>query len=85
MDNTTRHLLILSAQLAAATNRSLSTISRLATGSGETLARLERGHDITTRRAARFGQWFSDHWPSGTPWPSDIPRPAASASGKEAA
>ncbi len=24
-------------------------------------------------------QQLSDHWPSGTPWPSDIPRPAAPA------
>jgi len=45
-------------------------------GSGDTISRLSKGHDLTTRRANRFGQWFSDHWPEGAEWPSDIPRPA---------
>lgn len=58
--------------------RSLSTISRLATGSGETVSRLERGCAITTRRAARAIQWFSDHWPEDLDWPTDTPRPKPS-------
>ena len=61
--------------LACHLNRSVSTVSRLATGSGETIPRLGRGHAITTRRAARTRQWFSDHWPEGLEWPAEIPRP----------
>ena len=75
--------------MAAATGRAPSTISRLASGSGATYARL-RGDanrkppippaDITTRRAARIVQWLSDHWPADRAdlWPDDISRPAPS-------
>ena len=75
MDNTTLRLEVLATRLAQATNRSQSTVVRLATGSGDTLARLRRGGTITTRRADRAFQWFSDHWPDGLEWPADIPRP----------
>ena len=37
--------------------------------------RLCSGADITTRRATRIVQWFSDHWPTDLEWPADIPRP----------
>ena len=54
--------------------------------------RLKRGHDVTTRRAARVTQYFSDHWPAALPWPDDILRPdptpgspAALAAGEAAA
>ena len=30
---------------------------------------------LTTRRAARAIQWFSDNWPSDLEWPAEIPRP----------
>ena len=60
---------------ATHTRRRLSTVSRLATGSGETLARLERGRTITIRRAARALQYLSDHWPDDGEWPAEIPRP----------
>ena len=69
------HLLRLGKFYAVQQGFSLATVSTYMGGSGDTLARLERGHDITTRRAARFAQWFSDHWPAGADWPSDIPRP----------
>ncbi len=61
-----------------ATHRSLalSTVSTYAAAAGDFYARLERGHDLTTRRAARVIQWFSDHWPADLDWPPDIPRPA---------
>lgn len=61
---------------AAHAGLTLATVSTYMGGSGDTLARLERGHDMTTRRLQRFLQWFSDHWPEDLPWPSDIPRPA---------
>ena len=53
----------------------LSTISTYAAGAGDFCARLERGHDLTTRRAMRVIQWHSDHWPDDVDWPGDIPRP----------
>lgn len=56
--------------------RSPHTVGRWVDGDGMLYARLKRGHDITTRRAARIAQWFSDHWPDGLDWPADIPRPA---------
>ena len=52
-----------------------STVCTYAANAGDLHARLLRGHDITTRRAARVAQWFSDHWPDGLDWPDDIRRP----------
>ena len=54
----------------------LSTVATYAAGAGDFYHRLERGHDLTTRRAARVAQYLSDHWPEGLEWPADIPRPA---------
>ena len=75
MDNTTESLSRLCMIFAALTRRRLSTVSRLATGSGETIARLNRGRTITTRRAAKAFQYLSDHWPDDQEWPTEIPRP----------
>lgn len=63
--------------LARAVRRSPHTVGHMASGSGDFYARLKRGHDLTTRRAARVAQYLSNHWPTDLPWPSDIPRPAA--------
>ena len=60
---------------AAVSGRRPSTISRHCSGSGDLYARLRRGHDITTRRAARVVQALSDRWPPAAEWPADIPRP----------
>ena len=65
--------------MAAHLDRSPTTISRLAAGSGDAIPRLQRGHDITYRRHARILQWFSDHWPLDLEWPADIPRPTPTA------
>ena len=75
MLDTSAKLRALMAAYALHSGRRLSTVSRLASGSGATATRLSRGHDITTRRAARIVQWLSDHWPEDTRWPVDIPRP----------
>ena len=77
MDDTTEWLSRLCVIFAARTRRRLSTVSRLATGSGETIARLKRGRTITIRRAARAFQYLSDHWPDDQEWPTEIPRPKA--------
>ena len=60
---------------AQASERSPNTIARYASGNGDFYARLKRGHDLTTRRAAKVIQWLSDHWPADLDWPDDIPRP----------
>lgn len=78
MDSTTENLLVLARAFASATNRSVSTVSRITTGSGMTFDRLANGKGITTRRAANACQWFSDHWPSDFDWPAGIQRPAPS-------
>lgn len=57
---------------AAERKLTLSTVSTYTAAAGDFYARLKRGHDLTTRRAARVVQWFSDNWPE------DIPRPASS-------
>jgi len=78
MDSTTRSLLDLAEAFSTATGRSVTTVSRRATGSGMTFARIRNGGGITTRRAARAVQWFSDHWPRDLTWPGDVPRPTPS-------
>ncbi|MCY4028814.1 MAG: hypothetical protein OXH75_21150 [Acidobacteria bacterium] len=76
MDDTTAHLVALCDLFAEQTRQSVSTVSRRATGSGDTIARLRRGRSITTRRAERAFQYLSEHWPEPIEWPAHIPRPA---------
>ena len=78
MDDAVRRLVALCALFAEATGRSISTVSRYATGSGETIARLRRGHTITTRRAERAFRFLSENWPESVAWPPEIPRPGVS-------
>ena len=75
MAMSSEHLLRLAHTYAAHRGLSLSTVSTYMGGSGDTLSRLARGHDMTTRRADRFIQWFFSCWPTGVEWPADIPRP----------
>lgn len=75
MDNSIEHLLRLIALFARATGKAISTVSRMATGSGDTVRRLSCGGRITTDRAARAARYLSDHWPANLEWPADIPRP----------
>jgi len=56
----------------------LSTVSSRAFDDGKKLAAIEGGADIQVRRLERAMQWFSDHWPDGGAWPSDVPRPSPS-------
>lgn len=67
---------------AARKGLSLSTVSTYAAQAGDFYGRLKRGHDLTTRRAARVVQWLSDHWPADLDWPIDIPRPTPQAEGQ---
>ena len=87
MDDTARQLIALCDLFAALTGRSVSTVSRQATGSGDTIARLRRGCAITTRRAERAFRFLSEHWPDPVEWPAHIPRPdpPPAGAGREAA
>ena len=78
MDSTADRLVELLDLFAEHTGRSVSTVSRHATGSGDTVARLRRGGTITTRRLDRAIRFLSDNWPDSVAWPADIPRPASS-------
>lgn len=56
----------------------LSGISTKIFNDGKTLARVVEGGDVTTGSFERARQWFSDNWPEGTDWPTDIARPLKS-------
>ncbi len=77
MDDTAGRLVSLLDLFAKHTGRSVSTVSRHATGSGDTVARLRHGGTITTRRLDRAIRFVSDNWPDPIPWPADIRRPAS--------
>lgn len=70
------HIIRLGGSYCDATELSLSRVSTLVFNDGKILARLAAGSDITTGRYQRALQWFSDHWPEGLDWPSDVPRPS---------
>ena len=79
MDDTAVRLILLIELFAARTGRAVSTISRLATGSGDVVARLRRGADITTRRVDRTLRYLSENWPEDVPWPAHTQRPSGGA------
>lgn len=61
--------------LAQARGWSDAYASKKATGSGDLLTRIDAGSGVTLRRANRIIENIYRDWPSGLPWPSDIPRP----------
>lgn len=82
MQNTVAHIAFLIRALAAHTNRSTSTVSRLVTGSGDTLRRIEKQtpqgtpvHRISTERVEKSLIRLSQIWPADLEWPHDIQRP----------
>lgn len=81
MINTLQNLPKLCDLMAKKTNRSPKTISRLASGSGETITRLRDGKPITVQRAERMLTYFSDNWPEGVKWPKNVDRPKPTKSG----
>ena len=56
----------------------VSHASRMASGSGDTVDRLQGGIGLTLRRAHAIIQQVSELWPkeADAQWPTDIPRPA---------
>lgn len=51
-----------------------TTVSWRVFGDTKKLGALKHGKDIQVKRFEAALQWFSDHWPDGTPWP-DVQRP----------
>ena len=78
MNDTVRRFVELCDLYARHTGRRVSTVSRYATGSGETIARLCRGRTITIRRLERAIRYLSENWPENADWPAGTPRPPAS-------
>ncbi len=68
-------LLALCSAYCAATGRSESRVSDLATGNPYFFKRLRAEMGCTVKTYGRVVHWFSDHWPPSVEWPSDIPRP----------
>lgn len=62
-------------RLARALKREESYVSRLVTGGGDTLDRLDAGNGLTLRRVNRIIANVHARWPDAEPWPADIPRP----------
>lgn len=75
MDDTAGRLVTLMDRFAKHSGLSVSTVSRHATGSGDTVARLQRGGTITIKRFDRAVRFLSDNWPDSLAWPADVPRP----------
>lgn len=78
MSDTESRLLALLGLFAARNGLSVTTVSRMALGSGDIPHRLLRGGTITVRRMDRGLQYLSDNWPEGVPWPEHTPRPRPS-------
>jgi hypothetical protein len=56
-----------------------STLSSYAMNDGKRLSAIrEKGADITSRRAERVMNWFSENWPIDLQWPKDVERPTSS-------
>lgn len=56
---------------------SLSSPSMRVFGDGKSFARIAAGGDLTTGNFERAMRWFSENWPEGTEWPSEVERPVA--------
>lgn len=64
-------------RLAKARGWSVSHASRVVTGSGDTVARIDVGIGLTMRRGKGIIEAVSREWPAGTAWPAGIERPSA--------
>jgi hypothetical protein len=72
-------LKIVAERYGEARKLSAGRVSTLAFGDGTKLPHIFAGNaDLTTARYERTMQWFSDNWPEGAEWPSQIERPAKS-------
>lgn len=72
-------------KLAKALDVEEKTASRLATGSWDTLDKIDAGMSPTIRRAKKIIHRASELWPADLPWPEGIERPKPAKSKTRAA
>jgi hypothetical protein len=59
----------------AATGLPDKTISSRVLNDSGRIDLLRAGGDIGIRKVAAALNWFSEHWPAGAAWPTDVARP----------
>ncbi|AGF74850.1 hypothetical protein BAnh1_09780 [Bartonella australis AUST/NH1] len=70
------HLLKIIDAYRIATGLTDSSVSTYVFNSGKRICNLRKGRGIEVKTFNHAFYWFSDHWPEGVQWPSDIPRPS---------
>ena len=60
------------------------TVSWRVFGDSKKLSAMINGADIQVKRAEAAIRWFSDNWPEGAEWPTDVPRPQPAGAGAAA-
>ena len=78
-------LLTVVSAYAEAIGRSEARVSTIVFGAGNAISRLRAGADMGSERIHDGLQWFSDHWPKGSAWPAEVPRPEPTIPAVEAA
>lgn len=79
-------LITVSDAFGTATSRSRARVSTLVFNQGQRLAKIADCQlDPTISSFERAMQWFSDNWPPGVEWPTDVARPMRSFEDQEAA
>lgn len=77
MTNLRDQLIAVADSYAAARKLSRSRVSTIVFNAGMALDRIASGRDLTTGNFERAMRWFSDNWPEGAEWPSQVERPHA--------
>jgi len=75
MTNLRDQLLAVVDTYSAARGLSRSRVSTIVFNAGGTVDRIASGRDLTTGNFERAMKWFSENWPEGAVWPTDVPRP----------
>jgi len=80
MENELRsNLMACASAFASARELNLTTLGRLAAGDWRFFDRVEKGSTtFTARKYDEVIRWFSERWPDGVEWPSDVTRPTVS-------
>lgn len=69
------HMLTVSRIFASETGLPITTVSAKAARDTGFIGRIERDEgSFTARKYDDVMGWFSDNWPAGVEWPSDVPR-----------
>jgi hypothetical protein len=70
---TVPELLSLGVAYMRATGMTRTRLSIESAGHNRLFERLLEGFDCRTQAAERASDWFDEHWPTGVPWPQDVP------------